>query len=494
LTTEPESIAIGQLVESLPTHIGEAAIYCSLPHYFDLRLGLALVKQSQDGQTDPSKVLTHLLSLPFIYRHGEDVWQYTGTARDYFTSFLLERSNLLIRLSDFLAHYLQERWDALIGTDQLHARLPTSEAQLSLELRQLQWQLAYHTAPVRPEEAIRRLLAIADWAGLDYRRQADRKLAIDVLHSQAAWLGDYPIETAYLDGQYAYSRRKWQLAESKLNYVWNSEAKNPLLLARAGHLLGVIRRRKGEPKAARNAEAILRRTLALCDDEIHRENEEAKALAARITNSLGATLTQIGGRSRLDEAAKLLRRSLELHEAQKNQYGAVHALHSLGVTFMRRGGAANFREAEASLRLALATARQHNYSRTAALVAVSLAQLLTLLGGDEYFTEAKTLLRSSLETATEWGDERQQAVVSGRLGRLLSMFGGRENLREAETLSRQSQITWHQLGNSEGEYEALQILATVLERLGRRTEAETARNRAARIRESRNSPKHTDES
>jgi tetratricopeptide (TPR) repeat protein len=470
------------LVEAMQPELREATLYCALPHWFDRSLGLALITKFTSPSSDSSMVLAELLSMPFVYSHGNGAWQYTGSARAFFMHSLEKRKSDFVQLSQYLVDYLQGQYDHLADTSALNDSLCfESVNDLSWERRQLQWQIAYHWAPLDSKEAMKHLIAASEWAGANSRHLGDHKLIVDVWRSQEKWLGQYRPEGVYLEGRYAYAQRDWPEAEKKFDYVWHFASGNRMVKANAGHLLAVIRRQKGQRRWTESAELILRQSLTICEEEIGLANTDAKWLASRVLNSLGATLIQLGEPARVQESLQLLKRSLKLHEELGDTFGWVQVLNSIGNVLMQPGESQNFSEAERLFREALKIADGAILLRSASMLRASLANLLMRRGRQEHYSEAEALLRQSLQYAEGSRDLQHGALVLDRLALLLMQMGDVSRLPEAESLLRRALELWRQSENPQGQHEALVYLVEILEQTDRVSEARELKEEAAQV-------------
>lgn len=472
--------SIASFVETMPSVMKEAATYCALPHWFDQSLGSALIRHFTSRNGGSGGVFAQLLHLPFVYSHTDETWQYTVATREYFINRLRHKGGIRT-VSRFLVSYLQHQWDEAVEGDKRLTSPSDTAHEADWQLRRVQWQLAYHWAPLDAPEAMRRLVDISEWAGSRTSRLPDHKLIVDVFHDQQRFLSEYAVEGCYLEGRYAYAQRHWRVAEEKFAYVWEHGTRDLLITANAGHLLAVIRRRKGRQMWVEDAEAMLRRILTICERDIGLENTNAKVLASRVLNSLGATLVQQGGSAHLSEAEKMLRRSLTMHEELDDLSGTSQVLNSLGMLLAHTGGGTRLAEAEKLLRRALEMSRSSGDDRSIAVQQSSLAYVLIEQGDEGRFPEAQALLYGSLRFAVQRDDDYHQALVLSRLGELLLKWGNQSRLREAEKCFKRSLELWEKEHNIRGQYEALIRLAQILEHTERPEEGATLRSRASRL-------------
>lgn len=470
--------SLANLLMQLPHELVAAAQFCALPHWFERELALNIVKQFVDDSELAARWLDKLLNLPFVYSHGEAEWQYTSGARAYFCSQLEEQPETLGQLSQFLVRYFEQRDAAASGTWRENQPLVTTSARaVSLERRRVQWQIAYHLAPLNPSASMQRLLLISEWATARFDRLPDFKLVVDVWHERDSFLAEYRSEGVYLEGVYAYRQGNSDEAELKFEYVWQHRPIDPVVTANAGHLLGVIWRQKGRKSFVVRAEQVLRESLTL-SRLAEQHDRDTHGLRARILNSLGATLMQLGEEEQVEEAETLLRQALALSTDSEQEDGRAHVLNTLGTLLARTERPI---EAEKILWEALQLSQARHASRNTAIIRSSIADLIIRSGERERFEEAEELLRLSLDDARRRDDMHQMALLRNRMGILLIGLGDSERYNEASEQFQLSQQLWYKLGNPQGQAEAMNNLASLWESLNFHRQASRLRRQAAQL-------------
>ena len=111
-----------------------------------------------------------------------------------------------------------------------------TEDQNTPRVRELEWNVAYHLAPLDPPAAVERLLEFVENAAVA-SRLADVRGVLDLFEEQTQWLKPFEVERAYFQGRYAYARSDYDVAEDRFKLVWE-KSEPSRIKAIAGHLLG----------------------------------------------------------------------------------------------------------------------------------------------------------------------------------------------------------------------------------------------------------------
>jgi tetratricopeptide (TPR) repeat protein len=433
------------LCRELPEPLVQAIELCALPHTLDDDLGYQIIHEFAHLNGAAKGTWADLKQLPFVYPYEEEQWRFAQPARTHFIARLERHSDVHLELHQYLTDYFREERKRIQQPD-------------SPQARELEWRVAYHLAPVAPEEAVERLRDFGEKAARS-NRLADVKSVLDVFEEQTRWLSAYQVERAYFEGRYAYAKHNYTVAENRFDLVWK-QSRDDYIKAVSGHLLGVIWARRSEYQWLLRAEKIMRASLEL-GIQIGDIFQQAMVL-----NSLGGVLIDLGGRARLEEAEQLYRRSLELRQQLSDRYGEAMVLNSLGGVLVKLGGRYRMEEAEQLYRHSLELRQRLDDRQGEAMVLNSLGGVLGKLGGRYRMEEAERDYRRSLEIGEQLGMQRHQSMVLNSLGGVLVKLGGRYRMEEAEQLYRRSQEIEQRLEDRHGEAKVLNSLGGVLVKLG----------------------------
>ena len=105
---------VARLWEIMPTIVVDAATYCSVTHWFDQKLGLAIIEKFLGLNSNSDEVFYELIQLPFVYPREDKVWQYTSAARMFLKDQLLKRGGQFAQVSIFLAQYFRADRDTCL--------------------------------------------------------------------------------------------------------------------------------------------------------------------------------------------------------------------------------------------------------------------------------------------------------------------------------------------------------------------------------------------
>jgi tetratricopeptide (TPR) repeat protein len=440
------------LCEALPAPVVQAVELCALPHFVDDQLAYQILHDFANLNGTARRIWAEVKHLPFVYPY-EQGWRFVDTARTYFSSRLEQNDGRYLSLHQYLV-------------DKLEARRSKVEDESAPDARELEWRIAYHLAPVRPEEAVGRLIAFGEDAA-QANQLSDVKGVIDLFQEQNRWLAGYRVERAYFEGRYAYANKNYSVAEDRFAFVWE-HGKPDLLKAISGHLWGRILEHRGGRSRQVEAERLYRESLRIGQDLGLQRH------VAMVLNSLGGVLVDLGGRSRQDEAERLYRESLKIPRDIGDRRGVAMILNSLGGVLVALGGRSRLEEAEHLYRESLKISLHLDDRRSEAMVLNSLGGVLVDLGGRSRLEEAERLYRESLRIGQELGLQRHLAMVLNSLGGVLVALGGRSRQEEAERLYRESLKIERSVGNPRGEAIVLNSLGGVLVDLGGRSRLEEA--------------------
>ena len=476
-----------RLVADLGPDGRTAVELCALPHWLDDVLARALLEHGgANGST--GSLLRLVKSLPFVQPYEGRGWRLSSPAREHFTRALTAKPGATEDASRFLTEYFGEQMER-VGGDERASR------------RELEWRSIHHLAPAAPSRYIERLEKYFDRAAGD-GDFAEMNAVVQSSRTQSRWLSSAGIEAAYFEGQYAYARGDDEMAEQRFEAVWRDGGRTRLA-AIAGHLLGVIWRKRRSREAQLLAADRVRESLHILRDlgDVHGEEMVLNTLAgilidlggrerlseaeklvrhsvrmardrksrrseAMNLNTLGGILIDLGGESRLEEARTLLRRSVKLGEEGGDPQSEAMALNTLAGTLVDTGTRRDLREAEDLARRSLEIARAEGDRRSEAQSLNTLGRILMIAGSDKEIAEAEGLLRESLQIGRELGIRHHQAMVLNTLGGVINRRGGDERLLEAEALLEEAVVLLAELGDTRGEAMASNTLAVTLNRLG----------------------------
>ncbi len=255
------------------------------------------------------------------------------------------------------------------------------------------------------------------------------------------------------------------------------EGPNSETVAAVCNALGCILMEFGNRRDLEEAERLLRRSLTIIDETTVSENalgRDAPSVAVRLSN-LAMVLKNLGGVPRLEEAEILLRRAIDIDEQSAGPDAPSVAVRSsnLAVVLKNLGGPERLSEAETLLRRALVIQRS-SLGPESPTVAVTLSQLAMVLSdmGESRLPEAERLLRRALtirENALGL-DAPRVAVTLHNLAMVLQNEGEGEQLEEAEVLLRRALEIEEMSMGSDAPKVAVTLcnLASVLKTLGGR--------------------------
>ena len=441
------------LCRELPAPLVQAIELCALPHMLDNTLGYQIIHEFANLNGAAQSVWAELKQLPFVYPYEEDQWRFAQPARTHFISRLEQHGEVHLELHGYLKDYFSAE----------HERIRQAD---SPQARELEWRVAYHLAPVAPEEAVERLRDFGEKA-VRSNRLADVKSVLDVFAEQNRWLSAYEVERAYFEGRYAYAKHNYDFAENRFDLVWR-QSKDDNIKAIAGHLLGVIWARRSEHQWLVRSEEVMRESLELLQSLGDRHGE------AMVLNSLGDVLVDMGGRTRQEEAEQHYRRSLELSQSLGDRRSEAIILNSLGGVLVDMSGRARQEEAEQHYRRSLELRQSLGDRHGEAMILNSLGSVLVNLGGRARQEEAEQHYRRSLELLHSLGDRRGEAMVLNSLGGVLVKLGGRARQEEAEQHYRRSLEIGENLGMRHHQAMILNSLGGVLVKLGGQSRQEEA--------------------
>ena len=380
-----------ELGESLGEPIATAVELCALPHWFDDDLAYEMLSRFGKLNGDAHSTLADLKRLPFIYPYEGGTWHLAPSARAHFTARLARRHHTYLELSRFLKDYL-ERIRAQVS------------APNSPEARELEWRIAYHSAPIDSEATVLLLHRLNDEA-VHWSRLADMRAVVDLANEQAPWLSRHAVDLLYFEGHYAYAQGHLKLAETCFTKVWEM-AEPSKMKAIAGHLLGVIwMRRRQARSCVLKARDILRESLEL-GQQLGQTHHQAMVL-----NSLGGVLVKLGGEDQLEEARRAFERSLELGQQLGQTRHQAMVLNSLGSLLVKLGGEDQLEEARRAFERSLELGQQLGQTHHQAMVLNSLGSVLVKLGGEAQLEEARRAFERSLELLKQVDDTHGQAMV-----------------------------------------------------------------------------------
>jgi hypothetical protein len=488
---------IDAFMEAAPEHLREALVYCATPYWFQKSLAIKIIENIVQPDDSAQDTFYQLLNLPFIYRHDENTWQYTDTARNKMHAYMStkEYRNKYKEVHRLVVNDIRSQLDTLINEG--HADLPEGDEQTDIrswQVRRLRWQLIYHLAPVDPKQAYKEFETIAKWANRNRDRLPMYKLAVEVWEKQARWLGAYKEEGAYYQGYFAYRTNDLARAENLFSLVWARDTTDIFMKADTGHLLGVIYRQKGQTRWYTEAEEILRASLEILEKDNDKENEDFLALKARILNSLAATLIQMGpyviqtkAQENLEEAQFLLYESLSLErDVLGDVYGTTHVLNTLaGLHLMYHirlnAGIINLHRAMEFIDETLDLSSQEGNDQDEMIHLNTKAEVLIQFGEENHLKAAEDLLHRCLEINKKIRDRRTQALSYSKLARVYYERGDEQSLRTSIKWSRRSLEVWKELENLLGQKECMELIAATHDLLGEPGKASSWRRQAYQL-------------
>jgi tetratricopeptide (TPR) repeat protein len=303
------------LCRELPSPLVKAVELCALPHILDDGLGYQIIHEFAKLNGTARAAWTELKQLPFIYPYEEEQWRFAQSARAHFISRLEKQTDIYLELNTYLKNYFNREHERIQYTDTPQARA-------------LEWRIAYHSAPVAPEEAVKRLRQFGEEA-LNSNRLADVKGVLDVFEEQNRWLSAYQVERNYFEGRYHYLRRDYFRALSPLKRVYATH-QHSRSVAIAAHFLGVIYRSQHHLVEAAE---VLEESI-----QIGRELD-IRSHVVQTLNTLGTVYRDL---RRLDAAVQALEEARDIATSLNDQSQRGQILNTLGTVYrdLRRPDAA----------------------------------------------------------------------------------------------------------------------------------------------------------
>jgi len=380
-----------QLCTSMGEPIATAVEVLALPHWFNEDLALEILGRFGNLNGDARSALAEVKGLPFVYPYESAGWRLVPSARAHFTAKLAARDHIHLDLNRLLVEYF----------DGVLKQMPDFDSR---EARETVWRMAYHLAPVKPEESVKCLHKLGERATAR-ERLADMKAITDLVREQHQWLAAYDVDLLYFEGHYAYAQGRLGAAEACFAKVWE-RAEPSKMKAVAGHLLGVMwMLTKQKRDWALRAKGILAESLELgqrLGETLHQ---------AMVLNSLGGALVKLGGRDNLKDARDAFECSLELGRQLGDTHHQAMALLSLGKALVKLGGRDNLEDARSRLERSLEILEDCGDIHGQAMVLNSLGGALVKLGGRDNLKDARDAFECSLEILEDLGDIRGQAMV-----------------------------------------------------------------------------------
>ena len=428
----------------VPEKLAQTVACCAVPRWFDDDLAMRILRGYIGINPTSADILAEIKRLPFVYDFERRGWQYSRSARDFFTTRLLEQNEKSFRgLSAFIAEALTTQRDVLL-----------SENGWSREdylIRELDLEIARHTAPTEPEEALELLREIEKRA-TRARRVADLRVAVEICHDQRRWLPSDHIQVLFLEGMYAYRCEDWNRAESLLRKVWGTGQLDPRV-AIAAHLVGVIlMRRRQFTKAKEPLEDAERISKQLGD----------RLTTIHVLNTMGTLYRRQGS---LRVAINKLKEGCFVAEAKHYEHPLAVVLNTLGTAYRDQG---RLSRAQAALEQSRSIAERIGDPVTAVQVLHTLGTIYRRQGK---LTVAKEVLEEAQAIAERLEDSQTSAQVLYSLGTVYSgvmMLSEAEAALEKSCSLNESMGDWHHAGR------ALDVLYRVYYRQGKLDDAEKA--------------------
>jgi tetratricopeptide (TPR) repeat protein len=454
----------------LPNRVSGAAELCALPNELDDGLALFLLERiGQMNGTSP-RALSELKHMPFVSETGA-TWQLAEGARAVLIESFQRRSP-----SVFLSAHR-------VASEALEGRRGAIEEKASAKARRLQWNLAFHLAPIDAGAAIRELDDLVE-RGAALNAIGDLRAVVDLAKTQREWLTGKELDVLYYEGRLAYETGDFRTAQEKLQPVWESSGDRKKRLF-AGHFLGTIWAGPDYGHRWDDAFATLVAASRLADEMNDLRGE------AMILNTLGSL--QVRRDEPRDRASgqSNLRRSVRLSRAVGDLRTEAYALMALAGALMKSGGRDSLDEAEGHLRRRLDLERQLPDLEEQGATTDALGRLLARAAPARR-GEAVELLEHGIERARERGDARQLALSLEALGELLSRGDAPELDRAAELLAESLRIG-RERQDRRHQAIVLSRLAAIAERLGQLSEAVEMLTEVVELNRARHDHRRADE-
>jgi len=477
--------SITSLVDSFDVGLYQAVVCCALPFWFTKFSAVQLLSWNfpEISYQESERLFRRILDLPFVFLRSELTWQYSITARKVLLEQLKKDKakfeNLSMNYIGILQQYLEE-----FSRERNEPNMITGKSKdLTWKMRQVHLQIAYHWAPIDPQKSMKKLLEISDWSSGQKKYLSDQKQATTIIRTNGQYFTSLRPECIYLQARYEYGRGEYfyAVAAEKFSHVFLMKPEDPIIYCNSGHLLGVILRKRGNSKATDEAIRVLRESLDICYNKIGINNSTGLKMAARITNSLGATLVKSNEKRKVSEGLLILQQSLEYQKKADDDFGLVQVLNSIGSALQQFDNEEEINEAERLLREALKLCRNIDSPKSESMLRVSLSGVLIRKGGEENFEEATRLLKKCLEYAEGSHNERHEAITRSKIASLILAAEYKDRLIEAEEHLVKSIEFWKRVSHNGGTKHDLEALAIIFDLTGREDEADLTRLEAEEI-------------
>jgi tetratricopeptide (TPR) repeat protein len=431
----------------LPDEVSRAAELCAVPNELDDGIGLLLLEEiGQMNGTSP-RMLGELKHAPFVSASG-DTWRLAANARVVLTERLRAENP-----AAFLAAHR-------VTGDAFRSRRDALHEKASPRARRLQWNLAFHLAPVDADWAIAELDDLVERAAT-IRALGDMRAVVALVGAQHDWLGGRELDVLYYEGRLAYEDGDFQTAAAKLEPVWVSGSDRRKRLF-AGHFLGAI---WGRPDSGHRWDEATATLLAAARLAADMEDLRGEGV---ILHTLGALLLRRDASGDRNSATKHLRRAVVLSRAVGDRRTEAIALVSLASVLMKSRRAGAHEEAEKYLRRRLEL-EELRPDLDQGLADAELGRLLAK-SGPARRDEAILLLEQVIQRHRKRGDARQLAFALEALGELLARGDQPQSSRAIEALTESLEIG-RERRDRRHQAIVLSRLATIAERENRPDDA-----------------------
>lgn len=457
------------VMAELPSWVAGAAELCALPNELDDGLGLLLLEEVGHMNGTSPRALSELKHLPFVSDSG-GIWQMAAGARGVLAERLEERPSVFREGHRVASEALRNRRDAI-------------DEKASPSARRLQWNLAYHLAPIDAATAIEQLDDLVERAAT-LRAVGDMRAVVDLAEVQHEWLAGRELDVLYYQGRLAYEDGDFRTAEEKLKAVWESSIDRRKRLF-SGHFLGRI---WGDPDHGNrwdDAEGTL-----LAAGRLAAEMDDLRG-EAMILNTLGALQVRRDKPTDRISGESNLERSVRLSRAVGDRRTEAYALLSLAGTLMKARRPGSTEEAEAHLRRSLDLETAFPDLECRGLAKDALGRLLARSGPTRR-EEAIELLEQGVERARQRDDARQLAFALEALGDLLSC-GNPPQLDLAVQVLNESLAIGRERRDRRHQAIVLSRLATLAEREDRPVDAIAMLTEVVKLNRERRDHRRADE-
>jgi tetratricopeptide (TPR) repeat protein len=400
-----------RVLDRLPGEVLAGAELCALTPNLDELLATLLLKEAGHMNGTTPRVLNEVRCLPFVTDLGE-TFAVSPNARPQ------------------LVRRLEAKPDAFrVGQHVLSSlyslRYRNNEDKASPGARRLQWNAAYHLAPIDPGAAVAKLDEIVQRAS-KLKSLSDMRAVVELTTERSRWLSDHALDVLYYEGKLAYEEGKKKQAEEKLSPVWTDIADRKKKIS-SGMYLGQLWAAADRGDHWDEGVEVLERTAELAGEA---SDEWVQAIALNVLSALRKRRKAPGDRQKM---IANLRESIELSRRAGNRVNESYSLSALASALLEEGLRD---EAETYLRASIQLERTHPNLPKNPRLRWNLGRLL-VQKGPEHYDEATEIFEAGISRAETKRDPLAQAIYLEGLAEVARARGGAAARKEeAELLSR----------------------------------------------------------